>query len=273
MRLRAAWSAALALLLAACATPAPPDALLSGLAVTRERIALAPDVVFHAALVAWKDDGSPPEVLARQRVDDAGSPPYALRLPYRQEWIHPGVRYQVQASVTFDDRLLLDLRQPVTVLLDPALRHVDVRLAPVPPLAATAQAGVPLAQTWWRLVEIVGDIQPLGPPAAQAQPAHLVLDAQDARIKGSGGCNRLAGRYEQRGASLRFESLTASLRLCLDGGLREPEFFDRLSQVASYWQQGRQLELRGPDGRPLLRFEALERGLPELAAPAARLSQ
>lgn len=271
MRLGAAGLAAL--LLAACATPAPPDARLSGLAVTRERVALPPDVVFQAALVAWKDDGSPPEVLARQRVDDAGSPPYALRLPYRQAQIHPGVRYLVQASVSFDDRLLLELPRPVPVLLDPALRHVDVRLVPAPPLAAAAAASVALAQTWWRLVEIVGDEAPLGPAAAQAQPAHLVLDALDARIKGSGGCNRLSGRYERQGAGLRFEALSSSLRLCLDGGLRESEFFDRLARVASFWQRGRVLELRGPGGKPLLRFEARERGLPELAAPAARLSQ
>lgn len=264
-RLGVAWL--VALLLAACATPAPPDAQLSGLAVTRERVALPPDVVFHAALVAWKDDGSPPEVLARQRVDEAGSPPYALRLPYHQDRIHPGVRYLVRASVTFDDRLLLDLSRPVPVLLDPALRHVDVRLVPVPPLAATAGASVALTQTWWRLVEIVGDAQPPGPAAAQAQPAHLVLDALDAGVKGSGGCNRLSGRYVLQGASLRFEALSSSLRLCLDGGLREPEFFARLAQVASYWQTGRVLELRGPGGQPLLRFEARERGLPELAAP------
>ena len=263
--------AALLLALAGCAQLPPPDAQITGLAVTRQRVALPPQAVFEAALVRWDGDGMPPTVLARQRLDDAGAPPYAVRLPYRQAQIEPGARYRVRASVSVDERRLLATERDVPVLLDPALRRADVLLQPVPALAASAQAAVALRQTWWRLVEIVDAPQPVGAPAAQAPPAHLLLHAGDARLSGSGGCNRLAGQYRLEGDRLRFTGLDATLRLCLDGGFSEAAFFERLPKVASYRQQGRMLELRGADGAPLLRLRAEERGLPPL--PPAAVSQ
>jgi len=66
--------------------------------------------------------------------------------------------------------------------------------------------------------------------------------------------------------------LSASLKLCLDGGLAEAAFFERLPKVASYRQRGRMLELRASDGTPLLRLQAEERGLAPLP-PAAQISQ
>ena len=256
--------AALATLwLAGCASVPPPDALLSGVALTRLPVSLPPDSVFEAALLQWSGDGAPPVVLARQRIDDAGSPPYALLLPYRQVEITPGLRHGVRASVSQGDGLILHSPEDVVVLLDPALRRVDVPLAPVAP--AQAQAEVALQQTWWRLVGITDDGPPVGLPAAQAQPAHLLLQSAAPRVSGSGGCNRFDGNYRLQGQSLRFFALSASLRLCLDGGLSEAGFFERLSKVASYWQKDRRLELRGNDGKTLLKFEAQENGLPPLA--------
>ena len=84
MRLAGAALALAALGLAGCASVPPPDALLSGVALTRQRVSLPGDSVFEAALLQWPGGGAPPVVLARQRIDDAGSPPYALALPYRQ---------------------------------------------------------------------------------------------------------------------------------------------------------------------------------------------
>jgi len=259
---------ALALLLAGCAHAPAPDAQITGVALARQPLAVPPQAVFEAALLRWEDDGAPPTVLARQRLDEAGAPPYAIRLPYRQAQIVPGARYRLRASVSVGDQRLLATERGVPVLLDPGLRRADVLLARVPPLAATAQAAVALRETWWRLVQVVGEPGPVGAAAAHAQPAHLLLQADGARLTGSGGCNRLAGQYRLEGERLSFTGLGAALRLCLDGGLGEAAFFERLPKVASYWQQGRTLELRAGDGTPLLRFEAEERGEPPLPVPA-----
>ena len=274
MRARRAGAGALlaALWLVGCASVPPPDAWITGAAVTRQPVALPAPVVFEAALLRWDSDGAPPTVLARQRLDDAGAPPYALRLAYRQAQIEPGARYRVRASVSTDEQRLLATERDVPVLLDPGLRRADVLLARVPPLAATAQATVALRQTWWRLVDIVDAPGAVGAPAAHAQPAHLLLHAGEARLSGSGGCNRLAGQCQLDGARLRFIGLSASLKLCLDGGLAEAAFFERLPKVASYRQRGRMLELRASDGTPLLRLQAEERGLAPLP-PAAQISQ
>lgn len=267
-----------ALLLTACASAPPPDAQLSGLALTRAPLLLPPDTVFEAVLLAWPREGAPPVALARQRIEDAGSPPYALRLPYHQGDIRTGGRYTVQATALRDGRLLLETRPEEVVLLDPGLRHVDLRLSPVPALPANAQAEVALTQTWWELSAIAdmpagADVPSTGTEDADpAEAPHLLLDGASGRLSGSGGCNRLAGSYRLQGASLRFEGLSSSLRLCLGSGLREALFFERLPRVASYWQRGRTLELRAGDGTPLLRFAARQDGMAPLPQ-TPRLSQ
>ena len=80
-----------------------------------------------------------------------------LRIPYRQADVHAQGRYEVRAAVTQQGRLLLDTPRVHPVLIDPAFRHVDVILARVPALQATAAASVPLRQTYWKLVEVVDD--------------------------------------------------------------------------------------------------------------------
>lgn len=272
MRTRRVGALLAVLWLVGCASAPPPDARITGVALTRQPFVLAPVAVFEAALMRWERDGGPPTVLARQRQDEVGGPPYLLDLPYHQARIEPGARYRVRAQVAVNEQVLLATAQDVPVLLDPALRRADLLLTPVPPLPASAQAAVPLRQTWWRLTEIVDAPEAVGAPAAQAWPAHLLLQAQDARVSGSGGCNGFTGQYQSQGDRLAFTHLAASPRLCLDGGLSEAAFFERLPRVVSYWQQGTRLELRAGDGTPLLRLQAEERGLAPLQPAAAPVS-
>ena len=252
--LAAAW-------LAGCATAPGPDAQISGTVISRERLYVPPDALFEAALVDVTREGYPPRVLGRQRIDPAGPLPYMLRIPYRQADVHAQGRYEVRAAVMQQGRLLLDTPRLHPVLIDPAFRHVDVILARVPALQATAAASVPLRQTYWKLVEVVDDA-PVDAPAEGQAAAHLVLQRDAGRVSGSGGCNRFVGQYVQEGGQLRLSRMSASLRLCLAGGGSEPAFFQRLGAVAYYRQQGRTLELRGEDGTPLLRFVAEEWGAP-----------
>lgn len=258
-----AAAAALSLGLAGCATAPAPDAQVSGTVFARERLYLPPDAYFEAALVDVTDDGAPPLVLARQRLDPAGPLPYALRIPYRQAQIQPQGRYEVRAAVRWRGRLLLDTPGVHPVLWTPLSRHADVQLALAPQGAASAAAAVPLQQTYWRLEEIVGG-EAVDAPAPGASAAHLVLQRGAQRASGAGGCNRFIARYAQQGGALRLSGFEASLRLCLAGGRSEMAYLERLAAVAAFHQQGRALELRDEDGKPLLRFTAQERGEPSL---------
>ena len=266
------WALLAAAWLAGCATAPPFDAQISGVAFSRERLYVPPGASFEAALVDVDGQGEPPLVLGRQRIDEAGPPPYALRIPYRQARVRPGGHYEVRAAVLQEGRLLLDTASVAPVLIDPAFRRVDVPLAPVPPNPATAAAAVPLYQTYWQLVEVVGEEAPPGPAAEGAQPAHLLLQRATGhaigraigRASGSGGCNRFVAGYAQEGGALRLSQLQSSLRLCLSGGKDEIAFFERLAATAFFHQHGRMLELRDGRGKALLRFMAQERGEPPL---------
>lgn len=259
-----AIAALAALLLAGCAgAPPAPDAAITGTVLSRERLYVPPDALFDAALVDVTRVGDPPVVLGRQRIDPAGPLPYQLRIPYHVARIHAQGRYEVRAAVTQRGRLLLDTPGVHPVLIDPAFRHVDVILARVPQQEATWDAAVPLRQTYWKLVEVV-DAAPVSAPAAGAGPAHLVLQRDGDQAAGSGGCNRFTARYAQEGGQLRFYALVSGLQLCLQGGASEMAYLQQLGAVAFYRQQGRELELRSTDGKPLLRFVAEEWGEPRL---------
>ncbi len=217
---------------------------------------LPPEAVFEATLLDVTNPDLPPVVLGRQRVAPAGHPPFAIWIPYPSARFLPKGRYEVRATVTLEGRLLLttDMRHPVPQ--DAAYRHVNVQLQRMLPQPATVEAGVPLALTHWRLIEIEGEAVPR--PAPGDMVPHLVLQADEPRAMGSGGCNRFLADYGVQGARLRFGRLVSNITLCLQTSGLEARFFEALAAVQSFRQQGTQLLLRGGEGQPLLRFEAEE---------------
>ena len=235
-------------------------------------------MVLHAELVDVSRADQPPLVLGRQRLPDAGAPPYALRIPYLQSAIRPDGRYEVRTRVVqesrLSDRLWLEPAAKAPALWQPAYRHVDVQLRPLPPLAATQQALWPLQQTYWRLEEILSPdeaqaVRAVDAPAPGAAPAHLRLHIEDAGASGSGGCNRLLLRYQLQGEQLRLELLQSGLQLCLQGGTSELALLRQLPLVHSFMQQADRLELRDEQGRALLRWRAQEAGMAPLPVPRA----
>lgn len=236
-----------------------PDAFITGTAFSRERIYVPPGAVFDATLVDISRPDAPPTVLGRQRLEPAGPPPFELRIPYHSGRVQPQGRYAVRASVTQEGRLLFVTDSTHPVLQDPAFRRVDVILTRVEPIRATVRAEVPLLQTYWKLLQV--EDEPVDAAHAGAPEAHLVLQADELRVTGSGGCNRFLGEYALQGGALRFASLVSTLQLCLDGGASEMPYLQALRKVRSFVQQGRELELRGEDGKPLLRLQAVEWGL------------
>ena len=108
-------------------------------------------------------------------------------------------------------------------------------------------------------------------PAKDALPPFLQFKVPSARqgedesigdFQGAGGCNRFLGSYWLRGAALQLKLQTSSVRLCLEGGKDEPAYLQALTEVTGYAQKGRELVLRGKEGKPVLRFKAEETGEP-----------
>ena len=159
----------------------------------------------------------------------------------------------------------------------PALATVDARMVmravedggtPRPVLqverfvAITAQAAceVPsssaasLENTYWKLVTLRG--QPVVVADRQREP-HLILQPEQHRVAGSGGCNRIAGGYTLAGDRLTFGRTAGTMMACRDGMEQERTFLDALGAVARWRIDGQRLELVDSRGDVLARFEAV----------------
>lgn len=115
-----------------------------------------------------------------------------------------------------------------------------------------AVASVPLTGTYWRLIELPGDEAIAVDPALRA---HLVLDAEQGRVSGSSGCNRLAGTFTVEGEALSFGPLAGTRMACPPPAMElERRFHAALASVTRYAIDGETLTLASSDG-PVARFE------------------
>ena len=110
-----------------------------------------------------------------------------------------------------------------------------------------------LENTYWKLTR-------LGDAAVNVVPrqreAHLVLDPESRRVRGSTGCNRLTGSYQLSGDTLTFGPMAGTKMACVEGMGTERLFLDGLQQVKRWKMAGQHLELSDAEGRPVARFEA-----------------
>jgi copper homeostasis protein (lipoprotein) len=90
--------------------------------------------------------------------------------------------------------------------------------------------------------------------AEPARQPNLTL-AADGRVAGFTGCNRMAGSYQVSGRSIAFGQLASTKMACIDGVEHETAFAEALEQARSYRILGQHLELLGPDGELVARFE------------------
>jgi heat shock protein HslJ len=98
----------------------------------------------------------------------------------------------------------------------------------------------PLGGTW-QLVELEGE--PV-PPAGAVRAPHLVFDAEESLVSGSGGCNRLAGSFELSGEDLRFGPMAVTKMACADDVMRREDVFLRaLGSVTRHELDGATLAL------------------------------
>lgn len=118
-----------------------------------------------------------------------------------------------------------------------------------------AAAAVPLTGTTWRLTQIGGQLVD-NPPGESA--ASFQLQADNSRVTGFAGCNRMFGEYSLNGEALKFGQVGATKMACLEEGRMQLEsrFFETLSQVARWRITDSTLELLDGGGQALATFAA-----------------
>lgn len=120
--------------------------------------------------------------------------------------------------------------------------------------APRASSDATLENTYWKLVTLRG--KPVTVADRQREP-HLILQPEQHRVAGSGGCNRLAGGYTLAGDRLAFGRTAGTMMACVDGMEQERLFHEALAAVARWHVEGQRLELIDSRGDVLARFEAV----------------
>ncbi len=111
-------------LIALIASASAPAATLEGSAAYRERIAVPADVVFEVTIEDTARADAPATVIARQRIDNAGLPPYRFALDYDEAALRPNMRPVVRATLRHQGRLLFttDTMVPLPEVGSPPLQ-------------------------------------------------------------------------------------------------------------------------------------------------------
>jgi putative lipoprotein len=225
--------------------------VIKGTAAYRERIALPPDAVFEAVLQDSSKADAPATVLGRARINPAGQPPFRFQIPYDDAMVKPGRRYTVRAVVFHQGHLLFTSDRNYAVL-DGSTTPLEIRLVSArstPPVSDR-----PLRNTYWKLVSLAD--KPVEVIEKQREP-HLILAANELRVSGSGGCNRIAGSFKLEQDKLSFGPMAGTMMACPTGMEQEQKFLQSLEKVERYRISGSQLEMLDPAGAVLSRYEAV----------------
>lgn len=106
----------------------------------------------------------------------------------------------------------------------------------------------PLVGSDWMLVALDGS------PVAADSKASLTFASQTS-VNGNGGCNNFVGGVTLAGDSLAFGNLASTRMACMGEAMTlETRYFEALSQVTSYQQEGDRLLLMGASGSVLVQL-------------------
>jgi copper homeostasis protein (lipoprotein) len=172
----------------------------------------------------------------------------ALEAAYLKERRQPGDALLVNVEGTVVPRPSVEASRP------PRPTVVVERFVAIWPreTCGTPQADSSLRNTYWRLVRLRN--APVRVATGQRE-AYLVLALNNQRVSGHDGCNRLIGRFELNGDSLRFRDMAATMMACPDDVDRR--FRQALGQVERYRISGSHLEMLDTAGAVVARFEAV----------------
>jgi heat shock protein HslJ len=120
-------------------------------------------------------------------------------------------------------------------------------------VSGTTVPDTTLAGTDWNLVKLGTNALPQG---GQRAP-HLLLNATQQRVSGSGGCNRLTGSYTLSGSDgIGLSQMAVTRMACATGMELEQEFLKSLEQVKRWRIDGERLELLDATGTTLASFQS-----------------
>ncbi len=122
---------------------------------------------------------------------------------------------------------------------------------------ARRQLVAPLRGTTWRLLALAGETVVLRQPPGRA--IELQLSAENLRLAGSGGCNRLMGGFSLEGETIRFSQLASTRMACGPEVMDlERRYTEALALVRRWSIDKRSLLLQDASGKTLLLFQAVE---------------
>jgi heat shock protein HslJ len=118
-----------------------------------------------------------------------------------------------------------------------------------------AAASVPLANTQWRLTQLG---ERMIENTAGEDAVGMQLLAQNTRVAGFSGCNRMFGAYALDGVSLKFAQMGGTKMACMDEQRMQLErsYLDMFAKVARWKIDGQTLQLSDAGGRPVATFVA-----------------
>lgn len=88
----------------------------------------------------------------------------------------------------------------------------------------------------------------------EEQRPHFTLEAEENRMTGFTGCNRMFGTYEIEGERLSFGPIGATKMACMDTMDLERDFLKAIEATASYYLAVEELELFDADGKNVARL-------------------
>ena len=246
---------AAAVVLAAFAATGLAQALVTGTAAYRERIALPPDAVLEVTLEDVSPADAPAVVLGRARVAPAGQVPIRFEIAYDPAKIDDSHSYAVRARLSAGGKLMFATDRAYPVLTRGNPTELELMLRRVTAHGPRPGTAVPLANTYWRLTELRG--QPVVVEQNQREPHIVLREDEQKRVSGSGGCNRMMGGYRTEGESISFDGMATTMMACAKGMDTEKDFLKALGEAKAWKITGQRLELRDEGGTVIARFDAV----------------
>jgi putative lipoprotein len=224
---------------------------VSGTVVYRERMALPPDAAIEVKLQDVSGASGTPNTIAETVFGSGGKQvPIPFQISYNPSDINPAHKYQVQANIRVNGKLMFTGVIPYLVITNGEPSQVALLLERAPEKPAPA-AGRKLTYTDWKLVQVNGK------PAVvvEGSEAHLFLEKKE-MFTGSTGCNQITGSYIASEGALQFTPGGMTMKMCVQPLMeQELALVAAMKATTNYKIDGDALELLNGT-QPLAQFVA-----------------
>ena len=222
---------------------------VSGTVVYRERVALPPDAAIEVKLQDVPGAGGTAHTIAESVFASGGKQvPIAFQLSYNPADINPAHKYQVQANIRVNGKLMFTGVIPYLVITQGEPSRVDLLLERAPEKPAQA-AGRKLTDTNWKLVQVNGKAAVV----VEGSEAHIFLEKKG-MFTGSTGCNQMTGSFIASEGALQFTPGGMTMKMCVQP-LMEQALVAAMKATTNYKIDGDALELLNGT-QPLAKFQA-----------------